>query len=171
MNYQERTGNGILIKILSAVAGIITGFIICRIAFISFTMPDASMEPNVTRGAHVFALRHISPAKGDIILFKNPSEPDRVLLRRVAAVEGDTVEIRDKTFRVNNGAYSFPWKTRSRDTRVFPMNFSFRDNMPALKVGRNRYFVLSDDLDNGFDSRTFGPVADDLVIGRMIYKY
>ncbi len=171
MNYQERSGSGILIKILSALAGIIAGFVVCRIAFISFTMPDESMEPNVLKGAHVFALRHITPAKGDIILFTNPSEPGRVLLRRIAAVEGDTVEIRDKSFRVNNGAYSFPWKTRSRDTRVFPMNFTFRDNMPALKVGRNRYFVLSDDLDSGFDSRTFGLVSDDLVIGRMIYQY
>lgn len=171
MNYQERSGSGILIKILSALAGIIAGFVICRIAFISFTMPDASMEPNVTKGALVIVLRHITPAKGDIILLKNPSEPDRVLLRRVAAVEGDTVEIRDKSFRVNNGAFSFPWKTRSRDTRVFPMSFSFRDNMPALKVGRNRYFVLGDDLDAGFDSRTFGLVAEDLVIGRMVYKY
>ncbi len=171
MNYQEKPGNGIIIKVISAAAGIIAGFIICRIAFLSFSMPDASMEPNLKKDELVFILRHAAPKKGDIILFRNPAEPGRVLLRRIAAVDGDTVEIRDKVFRVNNSAFSFPWKTKSRDARVFPMNFSFRDNMPAVKVGRNQYFVLSDDLDRGFDSRTLGPIPEDLVIGRMIYKY
>ncbi|HOT45279.1 MAG TPA: signal peptidase I [Spirochaetota bacterium] len=170
MNYQERSGNEILIKIIAAAAGLVAGFVICRIAFISFTMPDASMEPNLKKDDLVIIMRHVTPRKGDIILFKNPAEPGRVLVRRIAAVEGETVEIRDRTFRVNNGTYEFPWKTKSRDRRVFPMNFTFRDNMPAVKIGRGSYFVLSDDLDRGFDSRSFGPIPEDLVIGRMIYK-
>lgn len=171
MNYQERSGSNLLIKVIAAVAGLAAGFIICRIAFISFTMPDASMQPNLKKDDLVIILRHVTPRKGDIILFKNPAEPGRVLIRRIAAAEGDTVEIKDRVFRVNNGAYQFRWKTASKDHRVFPMNFTFRDNMPAVKIGRGSYFVLSDDLDRGFDSRTFGPIPEDLVIGRMIYKY
>ncbi len=171
MNYQDKSGNGILIKIISAIAGIVAGFIICRIIFLSFTMPDSSMEPNVKKGDLIVILRHMTPKQGDIILFKNPAEPGRVLVRRIAAVDGDTVEIRDKAFRINNSAHHFRWKTKSRDRRIFPMNFSFRDNMPAVKIGRGRYFVLSDDLDRGFDSRTLGPIPEDLIIGRMIYKY
>lgn len=171
MSYNEKSGSGILIKIIAATAGIIAGFIICRIALISFTMPDASMEPTLKKGDLVIILRHVTPRQGDIILFKNPAEPGRTLIRRIAAVEGDTVEIREKTFRVNNSAYRFGWITKSRDGRVFPMNFSFRDNMPAVRIERGRYFVLSDDLDRGFDSRTLGPIPEDLMIGRMIYKY
>lgn len=171
MNYQEQSGTGILIKIIAAVAGILAGFIICRIAFLTFSMPDASMEPGLNENDIIFILRHATPKAGDIILFTSPAETGRVLIRRIAAVEGDTVEIRDKTFRVNNNPYHYPWKTKSKDPRIFPMNFSFRDNMPAVKVGRGRYFVLSDDLDRGFDSRTFGPIPEDLIIGRMIYKY
>ncbi|HNW28147.1 MAG TPA: signal peptidase I [Spirochaetota bacterium] len=171
MNYQERSGNNILIKIIAAVAGLAAGFIICRTAFLSFTMPDASMEPNLKKDDLVIILRHVTPRKGDIILFKSPAEPGRVLVRRIAAVEGDTVEIKDRVFRVNNGACEFPWKTRSTDRRIFPMNFTFRDNMPAVKIGRGRYFVLSDDLDRGYDSRSLGPIPEDLIIGRMIYRH
>lgn len=171
MNYQETSGPGILVKIISAAAGLIAGFIICRAAFITFTMPDSSMEPGLKKNDIILFLRHATPKKGDIIIFKNPAEPSRVLVRRVAGTEGDTVEIRDKAFRVNNAAYTFPWKTKSSDTRNFPMNFTYRDNMPAVKVERGRYFVLSDDQDRGYDSRTLGPIPGDLVIGRMIYKY
>jgi signal peptidase I len=171
MNYQEKSGTGIPVKILSAVAGIIAGFIICSVAVITFTMPDGSMEPGLKKNDTVFVLRHATPKKGDIILFKNPAEPGRVLIRRVAAVEGDTVEVRDKIFRVNNTPYAFSWKTKSRDVRVFPMNFSYRDNMPAVRVDRGRFFVLGDDLDRGYDSRILGPIQEDLVIGRMFYKY
>ncbi|HPV42062.1 MAG TPA: signal peptidase I [Spirochaetota bacterium] len=171
MNYQERSGNNILIKIIAAVAGLAAGFIICRTAFLSFTMPDASMEPNLKKDDLVIILRHVTPRKGDIILFKSPAEPGRVLVRRIAAVEGDTVEIKDRVFRVNNGACEFPWKTRSTDRRIFPMNFTFRDNMPAVKIGRGSYFVLSDDLDRGYDSRSLGPIPEDLIIGRMIYRH
>jgi signal peptidase I len=171
MNYQERSGNNILIKIIAAVAGLAAGFIICRTAFLSFTMPDASMEPNLKKDDLVIILRHVTPRKGDIILFKSPAEPGRVLVRRIAAVEGDTVEIKDRVFRVNNGACEFPWKTRSTDRRIFPMNYTFRDNMPAVKIGRGSYFVLSDDLDRGYDSRSLGPIPEDLIIGRMIYRH
>jgi len=51
------------------------------------------------------------------------------------------------------------------------MNFTFRDNMPAVKLSRNQYFVLNDDLDSGFDSRTLGVIPGSLIIGRIIYKY
>ena len=51
------------------------------------------------------------------------------------------------------------------------MNFTFRDNMPAVKLSRNQYFVLNDDLDRGFDSRTLGVIPGSLIIGRVVYKY
>lgn len=171
MNYQEHEGNKTIIKIISAVAGILIGFIVCRTAFITFRMPDSSMVPNVKPNDTIVVLRHVTPRQGDIILFKSPADPGNVLVRRIVGVEGDTVEIRDKVIRINNSAFSFPWKTRTQDKRNFPMNFTFRDTMPSVKIGRNRYFVLNDDLDNGYDSRTLGLISEDLIIGRMIYRY
>jgi signal peptidase I len=171
MNYQEKTRYGFIIKILSATGGIIAGFIICRIFFIPFHMPDASMEPNVRTGDMLFILKHTTPKQGDIVLIESPVEAGRVLIKRVIAAEGDTIEIKNKTFHINNSAFDFRWKTKSTDKRIFPMNFTFRDNMPAVKIGRNQYFVLNDDLDRGFDSRTLGIIPDSLIIGKVIYKY
>lgn len=171
MNYQEKSRSGIIVKLISAAGGIIIGFILCRFFFTPFTMPDSSMEPNVKTGDMLFILKHTTPKRGDIVLFESPVESGRVLVRRVIAAEGDTVEIKNKTIHINNTAFDFRWKTTSSDKRVFPMNFTFRDNMPAVKLSRNQYFVLSDDLDRGFDSRTLGVIPGSLIIGRVVYKY
>jgi signal peptidase I len=171
MNYQEKSGPNILVKILSAAGGILIGFILCRVFFVPFHMPDDSMMPNVRKGEALLILKHMEPGRGDIVLMESPVEQGRVLVRRITAMEGDTVEIKNKTFLVNNAAFKFRWKTISSDKRNFPMNFTFRDNMPAIKLGRNQYFVLGDDLDRGFDSRTLGIIPGSLMIGRLIYKY
>lgn len=171
MYQQDQQGSGILIKILSAAGGILAGFLICRLFFMPFHVADSSMEPNLKAGDTVIILKHGALKRGDIVLLESPVEPGRMLIRRIAAAEGDTVEIRDKLFLVNNSRFNFPWKTKSSDRRIFPMNFSFRDNMPAVKMTRDRYFVLSDHLDGGFDSRALGAIPGDSVIGRVIYRY
>jgi signal peptidase I len=171
MYQQEKPGSGILIKLLSAAGGIIAGFFICRMIFMPFRVTDSSMEPNLKNGDLVIILKHSAPKRGDIVLIESPVEPGRVFIKRIVGAEGDTVEIRDRVFRFNNERFTFPWKTKSADRRVFPMNFTYRDNMPAVKIVRNHFFVLSDSLDGGFDSRALGAIPGDLVIGRMIYKY
>jgi signal peptidase I len=171
MDIQTKSGLGIIIKIISAVAGIFAGFLICRLIIVPFSMPDNTMKPSVRKGDTVIFLKHTAPKRGDIVLIDSPVEPGRVLIKRVVAVEGATVEIRDKVFFINNDRFEIPWKTTSSDTRVFPMNFSYRDNLPAVKINRNEYFVLSDNLDTGFDSRALGIIRDDQIIGRMIYRY
>ncbi len=51
----------------------------------------------------------------------------------------------------------------------FPMKFSFRDNMPPVKLERGEYFMLSDNFNSSFDSRSFGPVKNENITGRVIY--
>lgn len=171
MDTLKETGLGTIIKIIAAVAGIIAGFLVCRLILVSYSVPDNTMNPNLKKGDTIIALKHATPKRGDIVLIESPVEPGRVMIKRVLAAEGATVEIRDRAFFINNDRFEIPWKTKSADTRVFPMNFTYRDNLPAVKINRNEYFVLSDNLDTGFDSRTLGVIRDDQIIGRMIYRY
>lgn len=171
LQYQEKSRFAVLGKILFAALGMLAGFIICRIFIVSFTMPDDSMLPGLKAGEFLLVLKHVTPAPGDIVMLDSPVEPGTVLIKRVAAVEGDTVEIRDRIIRINGAAADFKWKTKSADKRIFPMNFTYRDNMPAVKMNRNEYFVLCDNLDRGFDSRTLGIIPGGLISGRLIYRY
>ena len=171
MDIQTKSGLGIIIKIASAVAGVIVGFLVCRFIIVPFIVPDNTMKPSLKKGDIIIFLKHAAPKRGDIVLIESPVEPGRVLIKRVIAAEGSTVEIRDRAFFINNDRFEIPWKTTRTDTRVFPMNFTFRDNMPAVRISRNEFFVLSDNLDTGFDSRALGIIRDDQIIGRMIYRY
>ncbi|MBN2158872.1 MAG: signal peptidase I [Spirochaetes bacterium] len=171
MYRQESQLSGILVKIISAAGGIIAGFIICRLIILPFQAPDDSMGPAVKAGDTLFFLKHATLKVEDIVLIESPVEPGRYVIRRIIAGEGDAVEIKDRVFYINNARASFRWKTVSSDTRIFPMNFTYRDNMPAVKLGRKEYFVLSDNLDRGFDSRTLGVIPSDLIIGKMVYSY
>ena len=87
------------------------------------------------------------------------------------AVEGDVVELRNGVLYINNERAQFKWKTISSDNRVFPMSFSGRDNMTAVKIERHFFFLLGDNRDYSFDSREFGPVPDESIAGRVIYGY
>ncbi len=171
MYYREKQEKKIISKLIMVVGGIIAGFVIIRIIIVPFRIPDDSMEPSLHSGSIGFILKPGTPSRGDIVLVENSVASGRVMLRRVAAAEGDTVEIRDRVFYLNGSAYSFPWKTRASDKRIFPMSFSSRDNMPAVKIERKHYFILCDNLDRGHDSRTLGVIAEDRIIGRLVHAH
>ncbi|HSV96004.1 MAG TPA: signal peptidase I [Spirochaetota bacterium] len=158
-------------RFVFGLVGIIAGFIVCRLVFTGFRVSDASMNPNYRNGDRVYALRIGTPRTGDVVLVESPVEPGKYLLKRVAAVEGDVVELRNRVIYINNERAQFKWKTITTDNRVFPMSFSGRDNMTAVKIERHALFLLGDNLDYSLDSREFGPVASGSIIGRVIYRY
>ena len=156
-------------RILFGLTGILAGFIACRLVLAGFTVSDGSMSPNYRPGDRVYALKIGAPRVGDVVLVDSPVEPGKYLLKRVAAAEGDVVEGRNRVLYINDERARFKWKTRMADTRVFPMSFSRRDNMTAVKIERRNYFLIGDNLDYSLDSREFGPIGADGVIGRVIY--
>ena len=156
-------------KIIFLIAGISAGLILSRIFFVPFRISDNSMQPNYTINQFVLISKLSASVKGDAVLIKSPIEPGRVLFKRILAAEDDTVEIKNKVFYVNGEKYGFSEK-RNIDRRIFPMTFSFRDNMPALKLKRNEFFVTGDNIDSSFDSREFGVITKNEIIGKAVYK-
>lgn len=159
-----------LTRITILIAGIALGFIISRIFIIPYVAVDNSMLPNIKIGKQVFILKNVSPEIGDIILIKSPSDTKRVFLKRLIAKEGDIVEIRNKIFYINNKRFRYKWKIQSVDDRIFPMNFTFRDNSLPIKVKKDHFYVLGDNLDRSFDSRDFGQIPYEMIIGKVIYR-
>ena len=120
--------------------------------------------------AYLKAARGERPEIGDIVLIKSPIEPEKVLLKRIIAKEGDTIEIRNKIFYRNDKKIKFTWKTTSTDKRIFPMKFTGRDNSASFRMKRKQYFLVGDNLDYSFDSRNFGPIDEEDIIGRFFLK-
>jgi signal peptidase I len=160
----------VLFRVGALFAGVVIGFIVLRLFIVPFRVSDSSMVPELQKGDQIFLFKAGKPVAGDIVLVRSPIEKERVSLKRVIAVEGDTIEVRSKIIYRNGVKFVFKWKVNPPDERIFPMNFSGRDNSAPLKLKRGEYFIIGDNIDYSMDSRAFGPVREKDVIGVMIFR-
>ena len=118
-------------------------------------------------GLRLPALR--DPRPGDIIVLKSPIEEGRRLIKRVVAVEGQTVELRDKEVYVNGRHVPLPSEAKHEDDRVLSRSASSRDNMGPIQVPAGHLFVMGDNRDISLDSRSWGFLDEDLVLGLALF--
>ena len=161
----------IIIRIAMVLGGLILGFVISRAFIIPYKVAGDSMSPNFNAGKRIFILKHTTPHFGDIVLMRSPVISGKVFIKRIIGVAGDSIEIKNQVIYRNNDKLRLNWKTAKKDQRNLPMSFSFRDTMPLVKLFRNEYFVINDNLDDSYDSRTFGKIQKDLIIGRFLYSF
>lgn len=145
----------------------------------AFTIPSGSMEPTLLVGDYLLASRLSyvvkvpftdvvlfrlgEPKRGDIVIFRYPLDPSKDFVKRIIAKGGDTVEIKDKVVYVN-GLKVDEGYAHFLDHTVIPGSQVPRDNLNPVKVPKNCYFAMGDNRDNSSDSRFWGFLkADDLV--------
>ncbi len=152
----------------------------------AFKIPSGSMLPTLQIGDHLLVNKFIygvkvpfsgqvlipikNPVPGDIIVFKFPKNPKLDYIKRVIAVAGDTVKIRNKKIFVNgrpladkHGVYT--------DPRILPGDVSPRDNFGPVKVPGHHVFVMGDNRDNSYDGRFWGFVDLNAVRGKAFIIY
>ena len=110
------------------------------------------------------------PQRGDVIVFRYPDDPSRDFIKRCVAVEGQTVEIRDKVLFVDGKAQVEPYIIHS-DDRVLPKEISARDNFGPTVVPKGHLFMMGDNRDNSHDSRFWGPLPLNLIKGKAMILY
>src|SRR5258705_3372142 len=110
------------------------------------------------------------PQRGDVIVFRYPDDPSRDFIKRCVAVEGQTVEIRDKVLYVDAKHEVEPFVIHS-DDKILPKEISQRDNFGPTVVPKGHLFMMGDNRDNSHDSRFWGPLPLDLVKGKAMILY
>jgi signal peptidase I len=113
--------------------------------------------------------------RGDIVVVETPADPVIPFVKRVVAIGGDVVEVRDKRLFVNGAVADDSSHIRHDDPRTFPRSISLpgvppelgsRDNWGPFRVPAGQVFLMGDNRDFSADSRYFGPVREDHIIGR-----
>ncbi|HRY30401.1 MAG TPA: signal peptidase I [Elusimicrobiota bacterium] len=111
----------------------------------------ASMEPTLPVGTHLFvnkaAYRFRAPRRGEIVVFPSPVG-QKDMVKRIIAVEGDTVELRKKKVYLNDKPLDEPYVRHTRPDEILQ-----GDNVAPRVVPRKRVFVLGDNRDQSGDSR------------------
>jgi signal peptidase I len=115
--------------------------------------------------------RNGTPAAGDLIVFEHPFKTGETLVRRVIAIEGQTIEIVGKMVYVNGEIFRDSPDVRHNDYRILPRDFSNRDYYEARQVPAGHYFVLGDNRDDTEDSREFGSVDVQKIKGKGLFVY
>jgi signal peptidase I len=102
------------------------------------------------------------PQQGDVVVFIYPGDPahERDFIKRVIAVPGQTVEIRDGTVVVDGMPLTEPYLVEV-----------WGGNMEPLVVPESNLFVMGDNRNNSFDSRSWGMLDQGLLIGRADLRY
>jgi signal peptidase I len=120
-----------------------------------------SMAPHIASGEYVlintFAYRLVQPKRGDIVAFRGNDDARAVFIKRIVGLPGDRI-------RVDKGAVSIDGKRLDEPYVRFPDSRSFAE----VIVPPHSVYVLGDNRAESEDSRFFGPVSDDRLIGRAL---
>ena len=154
-----------------------------------FKIPSGSMLPTLQIGDHILVCKFrynvkvpltritlfefSTPQVNDIIVFRYPVDPTLDYIKRIIAVEGDIIEIRNKQIYVNKKPFvdlhgSFTDEEIHKAVNSCRENFGpmCRDNLGPLIVPKDSFFVMGDNRDNSLDGRFWGFVKRDAVRGK-----
>lgn len=113
-----------------------------------------SMAPTLTKGRHLFldkvTYRFRSPRRGEIVSFRSPVGEDHESVKRVIAVGGDTVEMREKKVYLNGEPQLEVYAYYARPGEALQ-----GDTLPPAAVPEGTLFVLGDNRDNSNDSASW----------------
>jgi signal peptidase I len=134
-----------------------------------FKIPSGSMRPTLIEGDRIlvskFLYRFREPQRGEVIVFRYPSDPKRPFIKRLAAVGGDRVEIRHGQVLVNGEALDGPGIFRSN---YYQNEGAYGQAGQVIEVPPEALFVLGDNSGSSHDSRFWGFVPRRLVIGKAL---
>jgi len=154
--------------------------VIYAFLFRPFNVQGESMFPNFHNGEYVitnligfedFKIYHANFGTlklGDVVVFVSPPDPTKDYIKRVIGVPGDKVMIKGGTVYLN-GKLLDESSYLNSDVKTYAGAFLTEDN--AVTVPVNQYFVLGDNRPESSDSRTWGFVTKDEIVGKSLFVY
>lgn len=141
-----------------------------------FYIPSGSMLPTLQVGDRIvvdkLSYRWHGVGRGDVVVFRRPplEQADYSdLVKRVVGLPGDTVAAVNGRVYVNGQPLSEPWLPQPAPvTSPSPLPEGFSLNHP-FTVPAGQYYVMGDNRTDSEDSRYFGPIAENLIVGKMAF--
>jgi signal peptidase I len=134
-----------------------------------FIVSGASMENTFHSGEYLIvdqlSYQFDTPERGEVIIFRYPKDPSKFFIKRVIGLPGDTVVIEGSTVRIKNE--EFP--------EGFILNEPYIKSMkpnPLIteELGDREYFVMGDNRDQSSDSRAWGVLQEERIVGRAYLR-
>ncbi len=137
-----------------------------------FFVKGASMEPNFHDREYLIidelSYRFTPPARGQVIVFRYPRNPQEYFIKRVIGLPGEQVQIKDGKVIIYNEAHPEGFTIDEKYLPADLMTFS-QDDMKT-SVGPDEYYVLGDNRGASKDSRYFGVVNKSFITGKVLFR-
>jgi signal peptidase I len=174
----------------SIIIAILLALLIRAFVIQAFKIPSGSMKPTLQVGDHILVNKFIygiklripftalnyslipisSPKRNDVVVFIFPGDTSKDFIKRVIGLPGDTVQIKDKRIYINSQPMEDLHGTHT-DQRIIPEMEQARDNKGPIVVPPNKIFVMGDNRDESYDSRFWGFVDQNQVLGQAFIIY
>jgi signal peptidase I len=158
-----------LIEWVAIVAGALAVALVVKTFLIqAFFIPSLSMYPTLDKGDRVlvnklsYKLHDVN--RGDLVVFERPeNQPEsdiKDLIKRVIGLPGETIEAREGVVFIDGEQIDEPYLVDGVTT----------DNLPRQEIPDGHLFVMGDNRGDSADSRVFGPIDEDTIVGRAFIK-
>ena len=105
-----------------------------------------------------------APKRGQVVVFfKTPARDGDALIKRAIGLPGDTVELRDGAVLINGVILNEPYVNGAQT--------ACGNYCQPFTLGPDEYFLMGDNRVNSLDSRSFGPIPADQIVGRVVLRY
>jgi signal peptidase I len=169
------------------VVAVVLALVIRALVVQAFTIPSGSMMDTLLVGDYILVNKFLygpevpftevrlpglrEPRRGDIVVFKYPNDETRDFIKRIVAVGGETVQVKDNRVYVNGTLLEEPY-VRPGSLPTAPADhcrYEYACQPTAVPAGA--YFVMGDNRDNSQDSRYWGFVKREKIRGKAFLIY
>lgn len=166
---KPETGGGFFLEILKFT--VVAILIVAPIRFFiaqPFIVKGESMDPTFADGEYLIVdeltYRTHAPERGDVIVFKYPKDPSKYFIKRIIGLPNETVKI--DAGKVEIFGEQHPDGEPLDEPYI--KNLSF--DSVTEKLGDNEYFTMGDNRSNSLDSRIWGPLPKENIVGRVLVR-
>jgi signal peptidase I len=161
---QPKTGSALRELLETLILTVVTYLLVRTFLFETYRVVGQSMDQTLEQDQRLIvsklSYRLHEPQRGDIIVFHDPQEPSRNLIKRIIGLPGEILEIRSGQVFINGQPIDEPY-LGSTSTR----------SEPQIAIPDGYYFVMGDNRNNSSDSRSWGVLDTNRIVGKAAFTY
>jgi len=134
-----------------------------------FIVSGASMETTFSSGEYLIvdqiSYRFEEPLRGDVIIFRYPKDPSKFFIKRIIGIPGDVIEIKGNIVTLTNDTHPEGITLDEPYIREMAPNTTLTETL-----GDSEYFVMGDNRNASSDSRMWGVLSRDKIVGKAFIR-
>lgn len=166
----------ILGVLLDFVQTIVTAFLIFIVIYLFLLQPHQvkgnSMQPNFENNEYLLtdkiSYRFNSPKRGDVVIFESPTQKNYDYIKRIIGLPNERIKLQDSKFYINDKLLD---ESAYLPANVITSPGEFLKSGKDVTVPDNQFFVVGDNRPHSSDSREWGFIPKESIIGKAWFRY